>query len=312
MSQLLAIVIHTYRSRFIAKTLDALLTQSSHEFNLYIGDDHSPDDIESIVNPYAEKLKIEYKRFPENVGQKSLTKHWERCIKMAQEEHWIWLLPDDDVPNSECVATFLNAINTKEVLAKVFRFQTVHINVDDEVIFQPVLCPTKESNVDFILKKMRYERNSSVAEYIFDKAEYYKVERFTDIPMGWCSDDMMWIKLSQQHDIETLPAGVVQLRQSDVNISSNNRKHYEVKLNAKYTFLQRLFQDRAFMKKVEATYSIERFKKEVTTHLFNEFKGYSKRFLNSDIFSYAKRNDELIGGGFLKNIYRLLRYQIKK
>lgn len=311
MSIQLAIVIPTYRGRFISQTLDALVAQTSHAFNLYIGDDNSPDDIGGIVKPYEVKLNIKYKKFNENLGQKSLTSHWERCIEMAGSEKWVWLLPDDDVPTPECVEVFLSSIQGNSSLKHVYRFQTLHINEQGDLSYTPNLCPREESNVDFILRKMRYERNSSVAEYIFDKAEYYRVGKFADIPMGWCSDDWMWIKLSQQYDIETLPGGIVQLRQSSVNISSNNVKHYSIKLEAKYTFLKLMFSDPSFIGKVKENYTMDEFRNQVIVHLFNEYRGYQKRFLNTSLLLYAKRNNVLFGGGILKNIYRLLRFQIK-
>ena len=54
----LAIIIPTYKGLFFKQTLDSLVNQSNKNFNLYIGDDNSPDNIEQIVAEYTDKLNI--------------------------------------------------------------------------------------------------------------------------------------------------------------------------------------------------------------------------------------------------------------
>ena len=305
----LAIVIPSYRGRFLSETLEALASQTCKHFNVYIGNDNSPDDLETIIYPYTTKLNIKHERFEQNVGQVSLTKHWDRSIDLIGEENWVWLLPDDDIPSNDCVETFLNLSGREKKEKKLYRFQTVHVDENNQVVRHLIPCPKEETNVDFLLNKLKHIRNSSVAEYIFLRSEYLRVGRFLDIPLGWCSDDYMWICLSDNTPIETLEKGIVRLRQSNVNISCNDGKHNNVKLEAKYTFYQALLSNNGFMQKVSKNSLMNELKSVMIFHLFQEYKSYDKNFLNFSLFAFAQRNNVLFGGGFVKNIYRLLRFQ---
>lgn len=67
MKNKLAIVIPAYKACFFREVLDSLAKQSRRDFTVYIGDDASPDDLESIVSDYKDQLDIFYFRF-EQIG----------------------------------------------------------------------------------------------------------------------------------------------------------------------------------------------------------------------------------------------------
>jgi glycosyltransferase involved in cell wall biosynthesis len=305
----LAIVIPAYKATFLGATLQSLAEQQVKDFHVYIGDDASPEDIFRIVAAFQHRLCIIYKRFENNVGGCDLTLHWQRCIDMTEDESWIWLLPDDDVAMPDCVSTFLNACLTDKEEKKLYRFQTSHINSKGELLFDTETCPPLESNAAFLLNKIRFQRSSSVAEYIFSRKKYNEVGGFTSLPLAWGSDDWLWIQLSQDEDIVTLPAGRVLLRQSNLNISANTQDYTEKKFEAKYRFFDLLFTSRQLLQKIEKQISKAELKKMITEHLFFEYKSYGVRFLNARLLRYAKRNNRLLGGGIIKNIYRLLRHE---
>ena len=94
MKNKLAIVIPAYKACFFREVLDSLAKQSRRDFTVYIGDDASPDDLESIVSDYKDQLDIFYFRFEQNWGGRDLVAHWERCIELS-DEPLIWLFSDD-------------------------------------------------------------------------------------------------------------------------------------------------------------------------------------------------------------------------
>ncbi len=307
---MLAIVIPAYRLKFLAKTLESLCFQTNQNFNVYVGDDNSPDDIETTVNLFKHKLRLKYKKFETNVGSKSLTVHWQRCIDMVFDEEWIWLLPDDDTASLQCVESFYTKMKEDNTPKKLYRFQTNHIDEHDVILKQTNLCPPLESNIDFVIKKLTFERNSSLAEYIFSKEAFVKCGGFIDLPLAWGSDDLLWIKLSQEDDIVTLPSGTVSLRQSSINISNNITSYTKEKFEAKYKYLLFLISDKSFMKKLLDKYTITTFRNIVTKHLFFEYKSHAIKFSIKNIIQYASLNNKVIGGGFLKNVYRLVNYKL--
>lgn len=311
MSISLAFVIPAYKGRFLKDTLNSLAGQTCGKFNVYIGDDASPDDLASIVEPYRQQLSLHYKKFETNLGKESLTAHWARVIDMVQGEKWIWLLPDDDMIGEDCVETFLQHASGDIEQERLYRFQSFHIDEDNKVIKKLPPCPPLETNVEFVIRKLRFERSSSVAEYIFSKKQYMLAGGFIQLPLAWGSDDFMWVRLAQKYPIITLPGGLVYLRQSSLNISNNKYDYTEQKFEAKYLFLKKLLSNALFMEKLEQSNSANEFRNAIKTHLFYEYKSYDFDFRNRNLFKYARLNKEVIGGGILKNIYRLIRHQLK-
>ncbi len=289
------------------KTLEALVKQTHKGFKVYIGDDHSPDDIRSIFEKFKNDIEIEYQRFSENIGQRSLVEHWNRCLDMVAEEEWYWLLPDDDVPSVNAVERFFYALKEGEVFS-LFRFRTVLINQYDEVTEVPQNDYIPVGSHDMILRKLKYEFNSSVAEYIFSAASYSAVRGFTEYPLAWHSDDMLWYQILEEGKLKYDDKAVVHLRQSTLNISSNTSEEIKwKKLDAHYLFFDdlilgdRLRQRDSFWCKDEA-------RAVFTNYLFYEYKGHNLRFTGKKLRHYARKNNQLLGGGLLRNCYRLLRH----
>lgn len=65
----LAIIIPAYKENFLFETLQSLANQTNKDFNVYVGDDCSPYDLQSIVSRFEDRLDIHYVRFSENLGR---------------------------------------------------------------------------------------------------------------------------------------------------------------------------------------------------------------------------------------------------
>jgi len=59
--------------------------------------------------------------------------------------------------------------------------------------------------IDFIKIKLRYAQESYVVEYIFEKTLFNTIGKFPGLPLGWCADDLFWIKAAMHTDILTIP-----------------------------------------------------------------------------------------------------------
>lgn len=113
----MAIVIPAYKITYLRETLESISRQTDKRFNLYIGDDCSPYDIESVVKEYENKIPLTYKRFDTNLGGKDLVAQWERCIEMTKDEEYIWLFSDDDTMDPECVASFYKVLSENRMMS---------------------------------------------------------------------------------------------------------------------------------------------------------------------------------------------------
>ena len=78
------------------RTLMSIFLQTLDNFHVYIGDDASKEDLQSVILDFPQD-KITYKRFKTNLGSCDLISQWKRCIALSSEEPWIWLFSDDDL-----------------------------------------------------------------------------------------------------------------------------------------------------------------------------------------------------------------------
>jgi glycosyltransferase involved in cell wall biosynthesis len=223
----LAIIIPAYKSFYLEQTLHSFANQTNKNFKIYIGDDNSPEDIESIVLKFKDILDIKYHKFKENLGSKSLTKHWERCIALSTED-WIWLFSDDDIVDENCVEKFYKSLDDS---SQLYKFQTKIIDSNNNRIagkYDKINSFTNSiSSNEFITNRLSCKGFRSFAvEYVFARDLFLK-HKFVDFPLAWASDDATWFNYSlKQGNIKCIPA-FVSWRASNLNISTS-RKNKEI------------------------------------------------------------------------------------
>ena len=132
MKNKLAIIIPAYKACFFREVLDSIVRQSNRDFTVYIGDDASPDDLESIVSDYKDKLDIFYFRFEQNWGGRDLVAHWERCIELS-DEPLVWLFSDDDLMPPDAVERVIKGWKRSGECDAVFRFPLAIVDAYGEL-----------------------------------------------------------------------------------------------------------------------------------------------------------------------------------
>lgn len=220
MENSLAIVIPAYKSTFLKNTLESISHQTCKDFTLYIGDDCSPYNLESIVKDFNGQIDIVYKRFNMNLGGKDLVAQWKRCVDMTDGEQYIWLFSDDDVMDINCVEKFYEAIKLYPN-AGLFHFNINKINDKSQQVCSfkpwPKYCSTKEY-IDGKLGAKGYI--SFVVEFIIRRDIYMKCGGFENFDLAWGSDFVSWIKFSDAaNGIITIDNAKVNWRESNENIS---------------------------------------------------------------------------------------------
>ncbi|MGQ9690925.1 MAG: glycosyltransferase family 2 protein [Thermoproteota archaeon] len=227
MENLLAIVIPAYKGAYLSKTLESIANQTVQRFILYIGDDASPDPIEEIVqSSQVRKDRLVYRRFPENLGRKALTEHWNRCIAMCSEPY-VWLFSDDDVMTPDCVESFYRALGETNGKYDLYRFQTSMINNEDKVIAMNPPHPKVEAWEKFAYFLLRQLRFACQQEMIFRRRKYDSIGSFINFPLAWCSDHAFAIACAKPYGIYTMEEGRVLFRQSGTNFSSQRGRQID-------------------------------------------------------------------------------------
>jgi glycosyltransferase involved in cell wall biosynthesis len=310
MNHQLAIVIPIYKSRFLKETLQSVANQTDIRFNLYLYNDASTENIEEIVNPFKDKLSYTYHCFTENLGSVSLPRHWKRCIDNTNNESWVWLLPDDDVIESDCVAEFYKTTEQLGFNYELIRFKTVHINENGLTIRINSIPPTVETGFDFLIEKLNHRRNSTVAEYIFSREAYKKANGFPEFPLAWTSDEALWFSIAGNKGIFTCPNGMVSLRQSSLNISNDLTKYNYKKLDAVYQFFSWLIENEYFIKETRNPVNKTRFIRSSQFYIFDFLKNYVILLSFLRIIKFAFKNNTIWGDGIIRNFYRLVRFRL--
>lgn len=216
----LAIIIPAYKDSFLKETLESLCSQSDRDFNVYIGDDNSPHDLESIVRQYYGRLNVRYVRFDNNIGAKSLVSQWERCVDLMQNEDWIWVLGDDDIAESNCVREFRNSLDSTSRGHDIYSFNTTIIDRHGAIISTPPVVPVSETSVDYAYNLLLNKRANCMSDHIFSAAAYKRNGGFIHTDYAQGADWINTIVLAKDRGIRHIQNAVVLWRYSGSNISS--------------------------------------------------------------------------------------------
>ena len=169
---------------------------------------------------------------------------------MLQNETWIWLFSDDDLMDKDCIKNF-KKVQLKYPDISVFKFNS--IKFANETLLKKNIFPEKFSQIDFLKIKFNYISESYAVEYIFKNELLNYCGYFPDFPLGWCSDDLFWIKCMSISDIITIPKSLVYWRYSGRNISGsiNTEKIAEQKMSACILFMEELIRSDILEKDAE-------------------------------------------------------------
>lgn len=213
----LAIVIPAYKLKYLKLTLESISRQTNKNFNLYIGDDCSPDNLyENVIKDYEDKINLYYHKFNYNLGGKDLVSHWERCINLTQGEEYIWLFSDDDIMDENCVEEFYSNIKRDD---DILRFDVRIINSQNEIIGVESF-PDYLSAENLYVDKIKFKRNCFVVEFIFSRKIYEETSHFPRFDLAWGSDLAAWVNMGFSKGIKSIHNAKISWRSSEINISS--------------------------------------------------------------------------------------------
>lgn len=245
---MLAIIIPYYKLTFFEATLQSLANQTDKSFKVYIGDDASPESPIDLLDKYNGKFDFVYHRFKSNLGGTSLTKQWDRCIALSDDEEWLMILGDDDVLEETVVESWYKNYSVFKKGSNVIRFATKIILEESKMITSSFKHPVWEDPTDSFVRIFKGQTRSSLSEYIFSRKAYIKYG-FTDYPLAWCSDYKAMLEFSERKPIYTINESNVYFRISDINISGKKGDEF-VKTNTNIQFFKDVVIDKIrFFKK---------------------------------------------------------------
>ena len=232
---MLAIVIPYYKITFFEKVLKSLGNQTDKRFNVYIGNDASPENPEELLEKYKGKFDFVYHKFNNNLGSISLVRQWDRCIELMNDEKWLMILGDDDELSEGTVAAFyqnLDAIDRNK--SNVVRFSTQIVDNIRGRVSKVFTHPKLEKASDSYYRKFSRESRSSLSEHIF-RTKIYKKYKFKNYPLAWFSDDYAWLEFAEIFPIYSINEALVFINVSTESLTGNVNNLIE-KNNAEIMF----------------------------------------------------------------------------
>lgn len=235
---MLAIVIPYFKLKFFEEALQSLVSQTNKEFNVYIGNDASPQDPLQVLSSFEDRLNFNYKRFETNRGLISLTQQWDRCLAMVNDEEWVMILGDDDTFDSQVVENFYRNLPLFTTKSNVVRFSSRIVFSDKDEVSKSYRHPEWEDAGRAFMRRFRQETRSSLSEYIFRK-DAYKKYGFYNYPLAWHSDDRAWLEFAENKPIYSINDAVVYFRHSTHNITGkvDNLKEKDTATEEFYKYL---------------------------------------------------------------------------
>jgi glycosyltransferase involved in cell wall biosynthesis len=242
----LAVVIPAYKRTFFERALESLATQTDRDFRVYIGDDHSPQELQPIVDRYRDRLQLSYTRFDSNIGAKRLVEQWERCITLIRDEDWIWLFSDDDLASPNCVESFRRV--QARTQRDVYRFNTRTIDEHDRELWPTVRGPDHESSAEMAVNLLHNRRGNSMPDHIFSREIYERTGRFVHTPFAQAADWATSIKFSHDKGMTMVQEGLVSWRLAGTSISSTAFKNKSETVRGHYFFINWLLRHFEYLK----------------------------------------------------------------
>ena len=271
---MISILIPYYKIVFFKETLLSLANQVDKRFHVYICDDGSKNSPEELLEEFNEKFSFTFFKFDENLGGKSLAKHWERCLALVENGKWVMILGDDDVLEPNVIQDFYNnldEINSLDI--DVVRFSTLIIDGDSKNISKVFCHPKIEKATDSLVRKINNLTRSSLSEYVF-KREKFSNYSFKDYPYGLFADDILILEHSSFNNIFTINSSLIQIRKSNVNLSGG------IKLPNRYQAILKFYETLLieFKQKFDSC-QISCIENKIERELFNHRKVSILKFL---------------------------------
>ena len=246
----LAVVIPAYKKAFFEAALGSLAAQTNPNFTVYVGDDHSPEDLRSIADRFRDRLNIQYTRFDSNIGSKDLVKQWERCVALTRDEEWIWVFSDDDLASENCVESFFRLQSRTD--GEVYRFNTRTIDADGREIRATRSSPDFESSAQMAFNLLMELRGNSMPDHIFSREVYQRNGGFVYTPYAQGADWAMSILFSREKGMRVVQDARIDWRWAGASISSNAAKNRSATILGHYAFIAWVLKHFEYLKSEEA------------------------------------------------------------
>jgi glycosyltransferase involved in cell wall biosynthesis len=207
-----SVTIPAYKDRYLKETIDSVLAQTYHSYEIVIVNDASPYDLDSIVHQYTDP-RIHYFKNEKNCGAKNVVDNWNICLSYATGEY-VMCIGDDDNLTPRCLQDFAELIEKYPQL-DLFHARSEIIDDDSNFVMTLELRPEWESVYSLIYNP----RNTHLGDWLFKTETLRKNGGFYKLPYGWQSDDISAFIAAASHGVANTQEVGFQYRGNGLSIS---------------------------------------------------------------------------------------------
>lgn len=232
---MISIAIPAYKMQFLEEAIISVLSQTYSDFELIIVNDHSPEDLDTVINKFNDK-RIRYYINEKNLGKKSIVYNWNKCLSLAKGEFFA-LLCDDDIMNPDFISSMLE-LSTKYPQCDVFKSRTLLFNsIDNRIINESPLWPEYESYDEFLKNSLMGLRHHTISEFFYRTSAIKSKGGYKIYPSGYYADDASILCFAKYNGIVSSSKVYITFRKSLINISTH-RKYNVDKTKAALLFYE--------------------------------------------------------------------------
>lgn len=221
-----SILIPAYKAKYLKECIMSILAQTYKNFEVIIVNDHSPEDLTSIVNSFNDE-RIKYYINSVNCGAIDVVDNWNITLSYATGDYAI-CMGDDDMLVESCLRIYKKCIDLHPD-TDIFHIKTQLIDEYSEVFETLEDRPTFESAYDILLGRWK-GRKQFIGDFLFKINILNQNGGFIKIPMGLCSDDLTAVYQARKKGIININEVGFLYRESRLTISRNGQ--YKILLKA--------------------------------------------------------------------------------
>ena len=214
------ITIPSDKSRYLNEAIESVISQTYPQWELIIVDDHSPEDLHSIVRPYLSDQRIRYYRNSANCGAENVVDNWNICLSHATGQYII-CIGDDDRLKPTCLTEYCQLIRKYPGLG-VYHGRTQIIDEDGTPKYTQKERPEWESAISLLWNRWSNRPDQYIGDFCYDTQQLRKQGGYYKLPLAWGSDDISAVRAAADKGIANTISTVFEYRQNRYTITRSN------------------------------------------------------------------------------------------
>lgn len=213
-----SILIPAYKRSYLSEAIDSCLAQTYSDFELIIVNDHSPEDLDSIVLHYNDN-RIRYYINEKNCGAVNVVDSWNKCLFYALGD-FVICMGDDDRLLPNCLEEYNKLIGRYPAL-DVYHARTELIDEGGNIIGLQEARPEWESAYSALWHQCVCHRIQYMGDFLFRTCILREKGGFYKLPLAIFSDNITSIRAAKSKGIANTQNICFQYRVNRETITNN-------------------------------------------------------------------------------------------